>query len=205
MVQDPAQALLAWFADLPPGVDRVRRVRGARRQDDRPRPRRGAGWSRATSAARGSRRLAENLRRAGSGREHAVVADARRPPVRPVGAVLLDAPCLGTGTLRPAPRRALAGDARGAGDAGRRARPSCSTRPPTAVAPGGLLLYATCSLEPEENGEQVERFLARHPEFRREPAATFPADPASPEGRPDDPAAAARHGRRVRRPAPAGP
>ena len=30
------------------------------------------------------------------------------------------------------------------------------------LEPGGLLVYATCSLEPEENQAQVERFLARH-------------------------------------------
>jgi len=36
------------------------------------------------------------------------------------------------------------------------------------VEPGGLVVYATCSLEPEENEEQVERFLARHQDFRRE-------------------------------------
>ena len=34
------------------------------------------------------------------------------------------------------------------------------------LAPGGLLVYSTCSLEPEENGGQVEAFLSRHPEFR---------------------------------------
>jgi 16S rRNA (cytosine967-C5)-methyltransferase len=51
-----------------------------------------------------------------------------------------------------------------------------------AVAPGGLLIYATCSLEPEENRLQVERFLARRPEFRREPSDTVPAALTSPEG-----------------------
>src|SRR5262249_59521320 len=59
---------------------------------------RSAGCVIAADAARGRvRRLAENLGRAGSGREHPIVADARRPPVRPVAAVLVDAPCLGTG------------------------------------------------------------------------------------------------------------
>ena len=50
------------------------------------------------------------------------------------------------------------------------------------VAPGGLLVYATCSLEPEENRLQVDRFLDRHPEFRREPNDTFPPALTSPEG-----------------------
>ena len=35
----------------------------------------------------------------------------------------------------------------------------------TLVAPGGRLVYSTCSNEPEENGEQVAAFLARHPDF----------------------------------------
>jgi 16S rRNA (cytosine967-C5)-methyltransferase len=38
------------------------------------------------------------------------------------------------------------------------------------VAPGGVLVYATCSLEPEENEERVESFLAAHPEFEPEPS-----------------------------------
>ena len=35
------------------------------------------------------------------------------------------------------------------------------------VAPGGQLVYSTCSIELEENGLQVERFLSGHPEFRK--------------------------------------
>jgi 16S rRNA (cytosine967-C5)-methyltransferase len=180
LVQDPAQALLGWFADLPPdatlydacaapGGKAITLGRGIARVIAAD-----AGWTRV-------RRLEENLRRAGSGREFAIIADARRPAVRSVGAVLLDAPCLGTGTFVRHP------------DARWRVTPEALTSladdqaamldgAATAVGPGGLLLYATCSIEPEENERQVARFLARHPEFRREPCETFPAALTSAEG-----------------------
>lgn len=37
------------------------------------------------------------------------------------------------------------------------------------VPPGGLLVYATCSLEDEENADQVEAFLGGHTEFTVDP------------------------------------
>ena len=39
----------------------------------------------------------------------------------------------------------------------------------TVVSPGGLLIYSTCSLEPEENEEQVESFLGENAGWRLEP------------------------------------
>ncbi|MGH7734867.1 MAG: RsmB/NOP family class I SAM-dependent RNA methyltransferase, partial [Gemmatimonadales bacterium] len=127
------------------------------------------------------RRLRENLARAGSGREFPIVADAAQPPCRPVDAVLLDAPCLGTGTFARHP------DARWRVTASALAR--LAERQATlldavahVVRPGGLLVYATCSLEPEENSLQMARFLAAHPDFTRDPPAAFPAELRSPDG-----------------------
>jgi 16S rRNA (cytosine967-C5)-methyltransferase len=44
----------------------------------------------------------------------------------------------------------------------------------TMVKPGGRLVYATCSLEPEENENVVAAFLARHQDFRVDAPASFP-------------------------------
>jgi 16S rRNA (cytosine967-C5)-methyltransferase len=180
MVQDPAQALLAWYADLPPDVtlyDASAAPGGKSIALGR-----GGGRVVAADLSRARvRRLAANLRRAGSGREHPVVADVRHAPVRPLDAVLLDAPCRGTGSFARHPdarwrvtRQALEKLAAVQGE--------LLDRAAALVAAGGLLLYATCSLEPEENAEQVNRFLVRHPEFRREPAPGFPPALMSEDG-----------------------
>jgi 16S rRNA (cytosine967-C5)-methyltransferase len=180
IVQDPAQALVAWYADVSPsgtvydacaapGGKAIALGRRAQRLV-------------AADASRARvRRLADNLRRAGSGHEHPIVADALRPPVRPCEAVLVDAPCLGTGTFgrHPDARWRVSPEALAA-LAARQAE--LLDRAAEVVAPGGLLVYSTCSLEPEENEKQVDRFLTRRPEFRREPGETFPAALTSPDG-----------------------
>jgi 16S rRNA (cytosine967-C5)-methyltransferase len=119
------------------------------------------------------RRLLENVRRAGSGRERPILADAAFSPVRPVDLVLLDAPCLATGTMARHPDARIHVSAR-ALERLTEIQRRLLTRVASAVRPGGLLVYATCSLEPEENDQQVERFLSEHVEFRREPSDSVP-------------------------------
>jgi 16S rRNA (cytosine967-C5)-methyltransferase len=95
--------------------------------------------------------------------------------------VLLDAPCLGTGSFARHP------------DARWRVTPDALTTLAAraglllaavadAVRPGGLLLFATCSLEPEENEVQIEAFLGADRRFRREPSAAVPAELLTPAG-----------------------
>lgn len=84
------------------------------------------------------------------------VADAAEPPLRPrsCGGVLVDAPCSGTGTLRRHPEirwRLRPGDLASLSAGQRR----MATAAAELVAPGGFLLYSTCSLEPEENADVV--------------------------------------------------
>jgi 16S rRNA (cytosine967-C5)-methyltransferase len=180
LIQNPAQALLARYADVGPGVtlfDACAAPGGKTLALGRVARRVIAGDISPIRA----RRLRGNVRRAGSGREQVVVADARRPPLRMVDAVLLDVPCLGTGTFARHPDarwrvtpRALAALAR--------LQTELLEASAELVIPGGLLVYSTCSLEPEENEEQVERFLARHPELEREASARVPAELLSSEG-----------------------
>ena len=120
------------------------------------------------------RRVVEGVSRLGA-RVWPVAADARQPPLRRAATVLLDVPCTGTATFRRHP------DGRWrvtAADIGKLAAVQREIlEGAAAVVPrGGLLVYATCTLEPEENWCQVESFLARHPGFRIEPGsarATF--------------------------------
>lgn len=90
--------------------------------------------------------------------------------------VLLDAPCAGLGVLSQKPDiklRLKQEDIPAIVDTqGRLLDTVCRY-----VRPGGALVYSTCSLLPEENGDRVRAFLASHPNFALEPLPTsFPEE-----------------------------
>ena len=113
-------------------------------------------------------RLRENLARLKMTAEIVTADAATWSPGRTFDAVLLDAPCTATGTIRRHPdilRLKRAADV--AQLAGVQA--ALLANAARLVRNGGCLVYCTCSLEPEEGVVQVERFLASSPGFTREP------------------------------------
>jgi 16S rRNA (cytosine967-C5)-methyltransferase len=172
VLQDEASQLVAAFVDARPGetvLDACASPGGkttalAADMDDRGllvsadvRPRRMRLLRRATALA-------------GASVVRLVQLDARQPlPFRPgiFDRVLVDAPCSGLGVIRREP------DIRW-----RREEPELAAfaaselsmleQAAAAVRPGGTLVYATCSSEPEENEAVVDRFLAGHPDFTGE-------------------------------------
>jgi len=114
--------------------------------------------------------LAENCRRLGVECAQLTPAAALDPQsAPPFDRVLLDAPCSNTGVLRrrvdlrwrltPGELARLAGE-----------QLELLRRVVPFVRPGGVLVYSTCSLEPEENAGVVEAFLREHPAFRLDEA-----------------------------------
>jgi 16S rRNA (cytosine967-C5)-methyltransferase len=89
-------------------------------------------------------------------------------PETPAPFVLLDAPCTATGTIRRHPELPWIKSASDVTVCEHTASEMID-HAATMVAPGGLLVFAVCSLEPEEGVEQVEAFLRRTPSFAREP------------------------------------
>ncbi|MFP3948910.1 MAG: RsmB/NOP family class I SAM-dependent RNA methyltransferase [Longimicrobiales bacterium] len=104
-----------------------------------------------------------------------VAARGEIPPVVEADFVLADVPCTGTGTLRRHP------------DGRWRLEPQDPDRlsgvqarilqgASGCVRPGGLLVYSTCTLEPEENEQVVSQFLARSDGFRIDPPGDVAGD-----------------------------
>ncbi|WP_022701013.1 RsmB/NOP family class I SAM-dependent RNA methyltransferase [Oceanicaulis alexandrii] len=114
------------------------------------------------------KRLAENLERTKLNAEivTADVADWTAP--EPMDAILLDAPCSATGTLRRRPDAAWAkepGDIANLAEIQRRLLDASFAQ----LKSGGRLVYCTCSLELEEGEDQIAAFLDRTPDARLDP------------------------------------
>jgi 16S rRNA (cytosine967-C5)-methyltransferase len=128
---------------------------------------------------RAMRRLGAAVQRLGLSRVRPHQGDARSAGAEWAGRfprVLLDAPCTGLGTLRRRPEIKWRRDGR---DLARTAALQRRLLDGVAgsVARGGLLVYSTCSLEPEETDGVVADFLSVHPEFHLDdPGPTLPAE-----------------------------
>ncbi|RKF17210.1 methyltransferase domain-containing protein [Roseovarius spongiae] len=107
------------------------------------------------------KRVQENLARTGLAAT-CLTGDALEHQGGPYDAILLDAPCSATGTIRRHPDLPHARD--GAGIAELIAlQAAMLDHALTLLKPGGRLMFCTCSLLPDEGECQIEEALARHP------------------------------------------
>jgi 16S rRNA (cytosine967-C5)-methyltransferase len=113
------------------------------------------------------KRLAANFERLRLDIEVAV-SDALSFEATPFDAILLDAPCAATGTIRRHPDVAWT---KRAGDVAMLAQLQVQLldRAISLTKPGGLVVFCTCSLEPEEGENHVAALLRRNPDVRRIP------------------------------------
>ena len=111
-------------------------------------------------------RLAANLERTGLAAKCNTGDVLAWQPEAPFDAVLLDVPCTATGTFRRHPdvlhrigQKQIAELVE--------LQAAMLDKAAVMVKPGGMLVYATCSLEPEEGEQQTDAFLARHGDFTK--------------------------------------
>jgi len=174
-VQDEGSQLIALLTDARPGMRVADYCAGA------------AGKTLALAATMGNRghivacdvsatRLdgaGRRLRRAGvdNAERHLLQAGDkwRKRRGRSFDRVLVDAPCTGSGTWRRNPDARIRTNANDLSELTAK-QAAILEDASELVRPGGRLVYATCSLLPEEDEMQIERFLARHPDFVVRPA-----------------------------------
>jgi 16S rRNA (cytosine967-C5)-methyltransferase len=113
------------------------------------------------------KRLEDNLKRLGLAAE-TLACDATTLETEPFDAILLDAPCSATGTLRRHPDVAWI---KQESDIFKLAQLQSRLLDQAIhlLKPGGRLIYCTCSLEPEEGEMQIQKALDRHPALMRDP------------------------------------
>jgi len=169
VVQDAAHALVCRYAGLAPGAqvyDACAAPGGKAVTLERLGARVVAGDARRDRIGR----LTETVGRCGVA-IRVVAADLLSAPLAAASldVVLVDAPCSATGTMARHPDARWRVSEHAITRAAERQRRLMEAAA-RLVKPGGVLVYATCSLEPEENSAIVNDFLARHAGLGREPA-----------------------------------
>jgi 16S rRNA (cytosine967-C5)-methyltransferase len=121
--------------------------------------------------------LEDNCRRLGIGIIRTIPADITSPLPpnlceRLFDRILLDAPCSGLGVLRRHPEGKWRKEAEAFGQHQTLQR-QLLEQTGHLLRPGGVLVYSTCSSEPEENEQVIDQFCNAHKEFRRESVAPW--------------------------------
>ncbi|MEP0871723.1 16S rRNA (cytosine(967)-C(5))-methyltransferase [Trichocoleus desertorum AS-A10] len=180
MVQDASAQLVSYLVDPQPGdfvIDACAAPGGKALHLAELMQNQGTIWACDRTASR-LKKLKENAERLGIHSTKISIGDSRNQPqfVGKGDRVLLDAPCSGLGTLN---RHA---DARWR-QTPDRVQELATLQQELLVAAAtwlkrdGVLVYATCTLHPQENEQVIEAFLAQHPDWQIEPPA--PNSPAA--------------------------
>lgn len=119
-------------------------------------------------SAKRMERLSANLERTGFSAKSNIGDLLSWEPGKQFDAVLLDAPCTATGTFRRHPDVLHRIGPRQIAELAE-LQAEMLDRAASWVKPGGMLVYATCSLEPEEGEAQADGFLERHGDFAKAP------------------------------------
>ena len=173
-VQDPAARLAALAAELEPGMRVLdccaapggKSFASAIQMNDR------GSVTACDSHPHKIELIQKGADRLSLGSIHPILHDAREPEPaweNAMDAVIADVPCSGLGVIRKKP------DVRYKDLSRISALPEIQSaildRQAAYVRPGGVLVYSTCTVLKQENGDVVNAFLANHPEFAPEPIA----------------------------------
>ncbi len=181
-VQDAAAALAAKALDAKPG-ERVLDLCAAPGGKTMQLAARGAQVTALDMSRPRLKRVHENLERTGLSAEVIAEDALHYAPEQPYDAILLDAPCSATGTIRRHPDLPFVRDPSTLKEVFA-LQTAMLDHALTLLAPKGRLVFCTCSLLPEEGEEQIKSALARHDGLRTLPITLEGVDPdwMTPEG-----------------------
>jgi len=173
-VQDSSAQLVSYLLDPQPGetvIDACAAPGGKSLHVAELMQGEGVVWSCDRTASR-TKKIQKNIDRLGSEIVRPLMCDSRNQPTFEgiADRVLLDVPCSGLGTLNrhaDARWRQTPESVAGLVTLQRELLAHASTW----VKPGGVMVYSTCTLHPEENESQVQWFLNEHKDWRIEPPA----------------------------------